>query len=106
MLKQATRGFRRGIRCGKSVAHGFITPPLTYLLPTPLRALHTPRVYNQVVLHGSVRRSSTAFTHTLYTNFTLLSSLLYTVSTAPIKNKNYRNIFSNTKAPVDELFET
>lgn len=80
-----------GMACGKVVAVWLKNPVGVPKLPTYRRLLAGTRGYNPVVMPRLSRWQSTAFTQALSTKFTLLSPLLYTVSTAPIKNKNYRN---------------
>lgn len=85
------RSFSMGITCGKAVSERVTNAGATPGLPTQESNTTPQPAYKLQVLPVVFNHSSTACAQALSTNFTLLLHLLYTLSTGPIRNRNYRN---------------
>lgn len=80
-----------GIVRGQGVAGQLISMVVGLMLTTTHTAGVLNHGYNARVLHQFIIRASTAYTQALSTYFTLLSPLLCTVSTGPIKSIDNKN---------------
>lgn len=83
--------FAAGITCGKAVSAWVVSRLAVLALSTARTATMRREVDKGVFITRFMRRLTAGLCAALNTNFTLLSSLLYTLSTRPISNRNYRN---------------
>lgn len=91
MHKPAKCVVAMGIVRGKGVARQLISIVMGRMLTTTHTAGVLNHEYKARVLHQFTIRASTAYTQALSTYFTLLSPLLCTVSTGPIKSIDNKN---------------